>query len=214
MKRAAVFVHGRRLKKDRVLEFLKKFDTILCADGGVKHVLAYGLIPYVVVGDQDSITPLVKKQLANKKVTWITHPPEKNFTDSELTINYAIDQEFDEFIIFGVSGTRLDHVLSNILYLSYHTKTLKITIVEDYQTIIVLKRGRIDLTGKKGQQVSLIPLDKEVYGISTRGLKWELKNATLEFGKTIGVSNEFVGEKVTVSVKKGPLLVIHSLKNL
>lgn len=214
MKRAAIFINGKRLRKERVLKELKKTDTIICADGGVKHVLAFGLMPHSVIGDQDSISKKLKQQLSAEKIVWITHPPEKDFTDSELAIEYSLEKGFKEIIVFGVSGTRLDHVLSNILYLTYHTKTLNVTIIEDFQTLTILKKGSVKIVGEKNQQVSLIPLDSDVTGITTKGLKWELSKAHLEFGKTIGVSNELVGTSATIEVKKGPLLVIHSLKNL
>lgn len=214
MKRAAIFIHGKRIKKERVLEFLKKTDFIICADGGVKHVLSFGLTPKIVIGDQDSISHKLKKELSTGKIQWITHPPEKDFTDSELTISHAIEHGFSELILFGISGTRLDHVLSNILYLSFHTHTLVVTIIEDFQTIYILKKGKLSIKGKKGQQISLVPLDKEVKGITTDGLKWELAGAQLEFGKTIGISNELVGKTAEIEVINGPLLVIHSHKNL
>lgn len=213
MGRAAIFINGKRISKKRVLENLRKSDTILCADGGVKHVLAYGLVPRVIIGDQDSTSKTIQKALGDS-VRWVKHSPEKDFTDFELTVSYAVKKGFDEIVVFGLSGTRFDHVLANILYLSYHTKLVKVIIVEDFQTIYVLKKGSIELHGKKKQQVSLIPLDNKISGITTNGLKWELTNADLEFGKTIGVSNELVGGNAKIELTQGPLLVIHSLKDL
>lgn len=213
MKRAVIFINGRRISKNRVFSLIKASDTILCADGGVKHVVSYGLTPSFVIGDQDSTSSVIKKRLGTH-VKWVTHPKDKDFTDSELAIHFAIEQGFTDLIIVGLNGTRLDHVIANILYLSYHTQLITIAIVEEYQVLSILKKGHLELSGKKNQQVSLIPLDITVSGITTQGLKWELTNANLAFGKTIGVSNEFLGEKVDIEVKKGPLLVIHSEKRL
>ena len=103
-------------------------------------------------------------------------------------------------------GTRLDHMMAN-LTLFAEQRDIQITIVEPEQAIYVVKSS-LTLTGKKGEYVSLIPFKGDVNGVSTKGLKWTLQNETLYFGKTRGISNEFIGETATISIKRGVLLAI------
>ncbi len=53
-------------------------------------------------------------------------------------------------------------------------------------------------------------MNGKVTGVTTEGLYYPLWDATLEFGTTWGVSNEFAGETASVSIKEGLLLVIKS----
>lgn len=44
-------------------------------------------------------------------------------------------------------------------------------------------------------------------GVTIQGLKYTLQDAELTNGFPLGVSNEFIGERAEISVKKGILLV-------
>jgi thiamine pyrophosphokinase len=56
-----------------------------------------------------------------------------------------------------------------------------------------------------GQTISLIPLYGPAKGIHTTGLKWELKNGSLD-QNFIGVSNVSLKTRVTVEIEDGQLL--------
>jgi len=71
---------------------------------------------------------------------------------------------------------------------------------------IYLVRGQREIRGRTGQTVSLIPVGGNATGVSTQGLEWPLKDETLIFGATRGVSNVLLGEKATVEVREGFLL--------
>ena len=45
-------------------------------------------------------------------------------------------------------------------------------------------------------------------GVTIQGGKYDAEDVTLSAGFPLGVSNHFVGNSVTVSVKKGSLLVL------
>ena len=40
--------------------------------------------------------------------------PEKNETDMELALNWAVEQKPDLIRIFGATGGRLDHLFANV----------------------------------------------------------------------------------------------------
>jgi len=57
-------------------------------------------------------------------------------------------------------------------------------------------------------KISVFALDREVHGVTMRGFKYPLNDATLTNEFPIGVSNEFAGEKGVVSVRDGALLIV------
>jgi thiamine pyrophosphokinase len=68
--------------------------------------------------------------------------------------------------------------------------------------------GRLELTPPLGGTVSVVPISPEVAGITYEGLLYPLRGATLPLGSTRGVSNEVVGQPVTIAIARGTLLVI------
>lgn len=98
----------------------------------------------------DSISPVVKNKLSKRKrIRWIEFPAEKDKTDSQLAIEYAVAQGCNSLTLVGFSGGRTDHFLSALLYLS----TLKIAHIEmilENETMYLVRK-KIVVKGKKGQ---------------------------------------------------------------
>jgi thiamine pyrophosphokinase len=209
MKRAVIFLHGNKPSVKSVRNHLRKTDTIICADGGTIYAVSFGLKPDIYIGDLDSISPSLHKKLQKEKIEWHTYPKEKDETDSELALEYAIKNGFTEIILFAVFGNRVDHVLANLtMFAKLQSKKVHIKIIEGNQELFFVK-SKLVLQGKIGEYVSLIPMQTEVT-VSTKNLKWELADSVLEYGKTRGISNEFAKRTAEISVKKGTLLVIHT----
>lgn len=212
MKRAVVFFHGDSPSEHTVKRYIREDDVIVCADGGMIWADKLGIKPDVYIGDLDSITSTLHKKLQKEKIEWFIYPKEKDETDSELVMRYVVEQGFTDITIFGWMGSRFDHVLANLFLLGNVKKNIQVRIVEEEQVLYLVK-DKLSLRGKKGEFVSLIPLNGDVSGVSTKGLKWVLKNETLYYGKTRGVSNELVGKDAAITIKSGVLLVIqHSIK--
>ena len=75
--------------------------------------------------------------------------------------------------------------------------------------MLINKSCYIDLD-KKYKYVSLIPLTTNVTGVTLKGFKYLLKNATLTIGESVGVSNEQIEKKATIELKEGILICIRS----
>ncbi len=210
MSKAFIFINGNLSNTSTLLSFIKSEDAIICADGGTEHAVNLKLIPHMVIGDMDSISDETKNKLSSEKTEWITFPREKDFTDSELAIKYTIDRKFDEIIIVGLLGNRLDHFLANIFHIAELTKNHRnIKIIEENQHIYFVYE-KIIIEGKKNNQLSLIPMHEDCEGIETQGLQYQLKNETLPLGSTRGISNVFDEENISISIKKGLLIAIHT----
>jgi thiamine pyrophosphokinase len=71
----------------------------------------------------------------------------------------------------------------------------------------VIRRRRI-VHADVGATVTLLAIGGPVTGLSTRGLKWELEEATFEPGTTWGVSNVMQNPIAEIKVGSGCLLVV------
>lgn len=187
---------------------IKKSDLIICADGGAVFAKKQNIIPHVIIGDCDSIPPQVRIYFEKKRVEFIKYPREKDFTDSELAIEYALKKGAQKLVIYGLFGDRIDHMLSNIYHLANKSLTLPCIFVEGNTEMQFITSVNI-LKGKKGDELSLIPLKNDVLGVTTKNLFYPLNNEDLAFGTTRGISNLFSLSAVEVSIKKGLLLAVH-----
>lgn len=184
--------------------------AVICADGGADAALAAGLRPDLVVGDMDSITPSLHRQLAADGVRLVQHPPEKDQTDMELAIEHALLYAPTRLTILGaLGGARLDHTVGNLLLLAQPSlRELDVRMETATSEALAIWRER-DIAGATGEYVSLMPLTPRVEGIHTTGLRYPLHGEALAQGFARGVSNELTAERATITVASGCLLVIH-----
>ncbi len=208
MKKAYIFIHGNLSTVPSIKEHIQQQDIIICADGAAEFALKQGINPHIIIGDLDSITSEVKSYFQQTDTEWKQFPKEKDFTDAELAIRYALDQKVDELIILGLLGDRIDHMLSNIFHIAEVTKEVPCKMIEG-NTQMYIVRNNIKLHGKKGDEISLIPLKGNCGRISTHGLYYPLQQENLPFGSTRGISNVFMDREVEVKVTDGTLLVVH-----
>jgi thiamine pyrophosphokinase len=210
MKRAVIFLNGDRPSRDVIFATVKTTDIIICADGGAKYALECGILPSIVLGDFDSLSKVLQKKLIKLAVERHEFSPEKDFTDSELAIKYALQKGFRDIIVLGAVGDRMDHVFSNITHFSKvvsDTSALKITIIDKRQTLYFVN-DTITIDDKKGKTISILSVVGDAQGVTTEGLKWKLNDEVLFFGQPRGVSNIVGSKKAEIRVKKGVLLVI------
>ena len=118
MSRAVIFANGLVPELESARRLIQPGDTLLAADGGTHHALALGLVPSVVIGDLDSLTVDDRQRTMEKGVHLLQYPADKNQTDLELALDYAIQQGFREILIIGALGGRLDQTLGNLSLLT------------------------------------------------------------------------------------------------
>lgn len=185
-------------------------ELVICADGGAYHLKRLGVVPDILLGDFDSIRSEDLEYFRENGVQIIKYPKEKDMTDTELAVEYAIEKGCSEVVIIGGLGTRLDHSLSNVFLLKKMLDCgVKGTIINETNEITIINRT-IKLRREPGYKVTLLPLTESVEGVTTKGLYYPLKGAKIDLGSTWGVSNEFEGETAEITIDKGLMLVIKS----
>jgi thiamine pyrophosphokinase len=183
-------------------------DYIICADGGANHVRRLGIIPSTIIGDLDSITTNDLEFYESHNIEILKYPPEKDDTDTQLAIQYAMSLPVKEIVLLGVLGDRIDHSLANIYLMeNIINKGFKVSIINE-KNIIYLINKEIEIKGKKGDIVSLLPYTDRVKGITTMGMYYSLEDSDMIKSKTYGISNIFNDEYIKISIKSGLLLVI------
>lgn len=208
--RVLIIGNGNIANTRIIQNILKPDDVILCCDGGSKYLFEEGIIPHYIIGDLDSSIPQIIQFFETKDVIFKKFNRKKDETDMELCIDFAISLGTSQIIILGGIGTRLDHTLTNInLLIKAENSNVKATIIDDNNEINIISSS-IQINGKKGDLISLIPISTTVNGISTSGLEYPLTNATMTIGKSLGVSNVLEDIKANISIKDGYLLVIKS----
>jgi thiamine pyrophosphokinase len=213
LQRIVIFANGDLPNLNKTHNILRVDDFIICADGGTHHALALGLTPNLVVGDMDSIEKDQWQALEKTGVPIELFPRDKNETDLELAINRAIEYQPQQIIIIAALGGRLDQTMGNIALLTrLQLKTFDVRL-DDGAEEIFFCRDQVQVRGRSGDIVSLIPWGNPVHSIQTQGLKWPLNSETLHPDKTRGISNEMLGETASIRISSGNLLVIHTRKS-
>lgn len=187
--------------------FFDNCNYVIAVDGGAAHLRRLGITPDILLGDFDSAHKEDIDYFKELGIQVAQFPAEKDMTDSELAVEKALELGADEVIFIGAVGTRFDHSMANIFLMKrLMDKKVKACIADEHNLIYMFDKT-FSLPGMEGCKLSLVPVSMAVTGVTTKGLKYPLNNATMELGTSWGVSNEFVDETATVTIGEGILLV-------
>lgn len=187
-----------------------KIDKLIAVDGGANRIKKLNILPDLIIGDLDSLTKINKEYYQNQNVEFIQHPVEKDQTDSELAIDYCLNNDFKNIYLTGALGGRIDQQLANLNLLEYITDLdLEAKIISSNLEIALIKDQK-KFINKKGYRLSLIAQTKMVKGLTITGCKYNLDNQTLKRSQTRGISNLIKADKAEVKLDQG--LLIYSLE--
>lgn len=186
-------------------EELPEADLIVAADSGYDLALRAGYAVDVLVGDMDSI----QSEVIPGHVIVERHPPDKDATDLELAMTRILVERPVRMVVVGGAGGRVDHEIATAqLLCSERWDAIdEIDWVTDRGWAHVVKGRRI-IHGDPGAVISLIPVGGPAAGVHTKGLRWDLTDATMPPGTTWGVSNEFTGPVADIRIGSGCLLAV------
>jgi len=181
---------------------------IICCDGGARHIQYSGIKPDVIIGDMDSIDPASLASYSTSGIKIIKHSASKDFTDTELALDYALGLKPEAIFIWGALGGRIDHALANVFLLCKGQENgIRTCLIDEYGETFVLDK-EVTFINQTGKTVSLIALSPEVTGINLTGFLYPLQDGTLAVGESRGISNIITDVSASISVRQGRLLVI------
>ena len=216
--RAVIFANGVFSHPEIDRARLRPDDWLIAADGGARHCQTLGLTPAVLIGDFDSIKNQERQTLEQQGVAVVPFPKNKNETDLELALRYAVEGGVNEVLILAGMGSRWDQSLANLLLpVIAELSDVQIRLIDGPQEAVLVRDGEtLKLLGQPGDKVSLIPLGGDAYGVTTHGLEYPLQDDTLYFGATRGVSNVLLDEEATIHLDRGIMacFIIHSSQKL
>ena len=178
-------------------------DYVVFCDSGLKHLEHLQVLPSLIVGDFDS------HENPHLDVETIVLPCEKDDTDTVYAVKEAINRGFDDFLLIGVVGARLDHTLGNVSILLYlDSLGKKGSIIDDYSEMEIVS----DEPGSICDQYSffsLLNITGCAKGITITGAKYPLDGGEITCEYQYGISNEVLpGRTAQVAVASGKLLLI------
>lgn len=209
MERCVIVLAGPMADAQAVRPLVRPDDFVICADGGLDRARSLGLVPRLLVGDLDSLAGTPPEGLP-----LLRYRPEKDETDTELAIDWALDKGYRDFLLLGGLGGRLDHTVANFSALLHLCRSGAAGFFADGGSEArMLLAGSLRLPRRDGWYVSIFPFEGAAEGVTERGLKYSLTDARLSGDRALGVSNEFTdAPEGVISVKRGPLLVLLSKK--
>ncbi len=191
-------------------DYLKKFDFgsgfVICADGGYLHAKKMGIVPDLWMGDGDS---LPTEEIRAKEI--FTFPVKKDNTDTDLAVMEALNRGYDEIIILGALGGRLDHEFS-------HFCLLKKIMEKGGRGVLLNEKNEITMENKPftvypddKKYISFFPFGGDVTEFSVKGLCYEAEGMHLSTGEVQASSNCFDGNTPgKISFTSGCVLVVKS----
>lgn len=186
-----IIVSGGDIQSDFALYFLKKNIEkagrenirLIAADRGLEFFLDYLILPDVVIGDFDSLSEDGKNFLEmqnedipyggmlewklqkgeGKVVEVVRLRPEKDDSDTQSAMNYAIQNGAKEIVILGVTGNRVDHLMANFgLLILAQKQDTEVALADRYNYMKLIPSGTILKKAEQfGKYVSFFPLDRK-----------------------------------------------------
>lgn len=167
--------------------------ALQCVRQNIKMVMA--------LGDFDSVSEEEFALIQNRCPVERCNPI-KDETDSELALMKASQLGYDEIILWGGLGGRVDHELVNLSLLVHR---YDFTLMDERHRIRCLRQGIYRLK-KNYRYLSFVPLEDGM--ISLKGVAYPLRNREVKKTDIYLTSNEITEEEAEIEIHKGRFLCI------
>ncbi|MCI0473064.1 MAG: thiamine diphosphokinase [Ignavibacteria bacterium] len=202
--RIILFLNGELPPLRVINKFCLTGSYIICADGGANGLTGTKIVPNIILGDLDSLKPAARRYFSRKKVE-IRRIQDQETTDFEKALLYCIEMNLNNITVFGAVSSRPDHTINNFSVLKRYSKILDIRVIDKVFEMYYVNK-KTSFAYRKGYTVSLMPMPS-AGGITTKGLKYKLRNESLELGTREGTLNVSTANNISIEFKKGSLLL-------
>lgn len=190
----------------------EEYLAIIVADLGLVAADNLKLRIDYILGDFDSVHPKLLSKYKESTTIVKTFPSKKDKTDTELALELALEKNPTKIDIVGATGTRMDHTMANIDILAMAMdKNVDASIIDRNNRIYIKNNSfRIKKEKQYGDYISLLPYTHEIKELTLKGFKYPLDSVTLTRGKSLGISNEIVGDEGIIEFDQGVLVVFET----
>jgi thiamine pyrophosphokinase len=189
------------MKVDSKIQQYINDSFVIAADAGVKNLEDLNIKPDLIVGDFDSLGFVPEGDNV------IKYPVKKDDTDMMLAVKEALKLGYDDIVIFGGCGGRIDHTLANINTMIFALKEgAKITMF-DSDAEYYICGTEIVLPFKQGFNFSIFAVEG-MTKVCIENAMYNGEEITIANDTTLGVSNSFVDKDVKVTVREGIALIV------
>jgi len=203
--RAVVLCSGPPPEEDLLRYWLTGSDFFVATDSAGHPYDHLPIPPDVVIGDFDSLSGRV---LAGRSGPRFLQVDDQYTTDSEKALLFLVEQGFEEVILLGATGWRVDHTLHNLQLVERFADRLRICVAGPHADIVRLGNGdSMSWPLPLGTQFSLLPVFGEVKSVTLEGSRFPLLGDALEPGGPALISNQVLLSPLLISVGEGSLLV-------
>lgn len=205
MPRCVIVAGGEISDYAHVRSYLKADDFVVYCDCGLRHLEQLNAKADLVVGDFDS------HEKPADDIPMIVLPKEKDDTDSLYAIKECLRRGYDDFLLVGMLGGRVDHSIGNLYALLFlHQKGCRAMLVTDTQEMQMV--GSEVCYVEDCRYFSLLNISGCAKGVTVCNAAYPLKDAEITSAFQYGISNEVLpGKMAEVSVQEGCLLLIRTL---
>ena len=205
--RAVIVSGGTAPSKELLEKYIKKDDFIIGVDKGCNALFKYNIKPNVVLGDFDSADKKVVEYYEKNIKDFHKYKPEKDYTDTDLGYIAAKENGADEILLFGATGTRLDHMFGNIgIMLKALRENIDLKIIDDYNFTYLINK-ETTFKGNYGDTISFHAISDVVKNVSIKGAKYLLDSYDMTLFEPRAICNEFIDSDITISFDSGIIMV-------
>ncbi|MGB4503626.1 MAG: thiamine diphosphokinase [Syntrophaceticus sp.] len=204
-----IMTNGEYGRLEWYAEHKGEFEQVICVDGGAGWARKLGITPNWVVGDLDSINDDDRRYMEQSGVQFSCHPSQKDTTDTQISLQLADQLGADEVTIWGGTGPRIDHTLSNLYSAAYFALRGKTVQFDSPALAIYLVKDSLTLSGEIGNTVSVLALGGGAAGVTLEGFQYPLENAEVDSLWQFGISNVIKDKPQVISVVSGILAVFY-----
>jgi len=189
---------------------IPKADFYIGVDRGALWLIKQGVTPDIAIGDFDSVTKTEKRGIHDAAKKYIEFSSKKDATDLELAVVEAIKLHPKQVMMYGALGGRFDHSIGAVqILLKLESHNILGQIVDNLNKIIIVRHKMTLQKDKKYQYVSIIPFGSAA-NVTLRGFLYNIVNKKLPIDSSLGISNEIINKRATITVHQGCALVVQS----
>ncbi len=192
---------GTDISAETTAVWARSADIVVAADGAANRLLASGIVPTTIIGDLDSLDPVVERSSLP-----IEEDLDQETTDCDkLLIHVRRRYAQSQFSLIGLEGDRFDHVLSSLQSTARLYPTCRL-VLRDGLAWFVRPGFPVQVASSVGHTVSLIPI-LPCTGVAMEGVQWSPKAELSPLGAT-SISNIAAGKTVVAQLQEGLALLV------